>query len=102
MAAMVAADSQGAGDPMDYLQAQSAARHNQEVDARMRAIGMDPRPEAGYEYGDILPFRRDIETGERELAAPSFIRDAVRGLLDLSSTPKTKVYNPQSIFDVMM
>lgn len=102
MAAMVAADSQGAGDPMDYFQGQAAARHNQEVDARMRAIGMDPRPEPGYEYGDILPFRRDIETGERELAAPSFIRDAVRGLLDLSSTPKTKVYNPQSIFDVMM
>jgi hypothetical protein len=63
---------------------------------------MDPRPEPGYEYGNILPYRRDIETGERELAAPSFIRDAVRGLLDLSSTPKTKVYNPQSIFDVMM
>lgn len=102
MAAMVAADSQGAGDPMDYFQGQAAERHNQEVDARMRAIGMDPRPEPGYEYGDILPFRRDIETGERELAAPSFIRDAVRGLLDLSSTPKTKVYNPQSIFDVMM
>lgn len=102
LAAMVAADAQGSGSPMDYLQDQARAGHSQEVDARMRAIGMDPRPEPGYEYGDILPYRRDIETGERELAAPSFIRDAVRGLLDLSATPKTGVYNPQSLFDVMM
>jgi hypothetical protein len=102
LAAMVAADSQGAGDPMDYFQGQAAARHNQEVDARMRAIGMDPQPQQGYEYGDLLPYRRNIETGEREMAMPSFARDAIRGLLDLSSTPKTKVYNPQSIFDVMM
>lgn len=102
LAAMVAADAQGSGSAMDYLQDQARAGHSQEVDARMRAIGMDPRPEPGYEYGDILPYRRDIETGERELAAPSFIRDAVRGLLDLSATPKTGVYNPQSLFDVMM
>jgi len=102
MAAMVAADSQGAGDPMDYLRDEAVARHNAVVDQKMQTLGMDPQPQQGYEYGDLLPYRRNIETGEREMAMPSFARDAIRGLLDLSSTPKTKVYNPQSIFDVMM
>jgi len=81
---------------------QAINAHSQEVEDRMRAIGMDPRPEPGYEYGDILPFRRNIETGDTELAAPSFIRDLVRGLIDLSQTPKTGVYNPQSLLDVML
>jgi len=102
MAAMVAADSQGSGDPMDYLRDEAVARHNAVVDQKMQTLGMDPQPQQGYEYGDLLPYRRNIETGEREMAMPSFARDAIRGLLDLSSTPKTKVYNPQSIFDVMM
>lgn len=81
---------------------QAINAHAQEVEAKMRAIGMDPRPEPGYEYGDILPFRRNIETGDTELAAPSVIRDLVRGLLDLSETRKTGVYNPQSLLDVML
>ena len=84
------------------MQDEAIARHNAVVNQKMQTLGMDPQPQQGYEYGDLLPYRRNIETGEREMAMPSFARDAIRGLLDLSSTPKTKVYNPQSIFDVMM
>ena len=94
--------SMGGADSVNPMQDEAIARHNAVVNQKMQTLGIDPQPQQGYEYGDLLPYRRNIETGERELAMPSFARDAIRGLLDLSSTPKTKVYNPQSIFDVMM
>ena len=98
LASMVALD-QSQPNTIDSVQSQI---HNNQVDASMNAIGIDPSNQAGYEYGDILPFRRNNETGDRELALPSFLRDAARGLIDLSTTRKTGVFNPQSIFDVML
>lgn len=80
----------------------SAARHNQMVDERMRAMGVDPREQPGYEYGSILPMRRSTITGEREMAIPSMVRPMIRGVMDMSTAPRSGVFNPQGLFDVML
>lgn len=36
-----------------------------------------------FEYGDILPFKRDKETGDRSLAIPEFAQSVIRGMADL-------------------
>lgn len=36
-----------------------------------------------YEYGDILPFKRNKETGERSFAVPEAIRSPIRGIGDI-------------------
>lgn len=42
--------------------------------------------EPGYFYGGILPFRKNLSTGEREWAVPEMIRSPIRGMQDLENT----------------
>lgn len=43
-----------------------------------------------YEYGDILPIKKNIKTGEKSFAVPEFIRSAFRGTGDLVETAENK------------
>jgi hypothetical protein len=95
--------SLGVGTPShgdDMLQAQ---HHNHEaaVDQNMRDLGVSAK-DPMYEYGSLLPIRSNIVTGDREMAMPDFGRDILRGLLSLGNAPKTGVYDPQSILDVVL
>lgn len=53
----------------------------------MKNIGKD---EPGYEYGDILPFKKNIKTGESSLALPEAVRAPIRGVGDLISQAQNK------------
>lgn len=48
------------------------------------ALTRDPKPflsdEPGYEYGSVLPFRKNTATGELGLAVPEMLRAPIRGL----------------------
>lgn len=74
--------------------------HNIEVQNQMRALGLDRDPR--YEYGNILPIKQDIVTGESSLAYPEIVRGLLGALVDLGSTPKTGVYNPNAILDIAL
>ncbi len=75
-------------------------RHQSIVDSGMRGLGIDENPL--YERGTLLPYRQNIVTGENEMALPQVAVDVIRGLLDLGTTQKTGVYNPQSLFDAVL
>ncbi len=55
-----------------------------------------------YEYGTFRPQKQNIVTGEVSFAVPEFIRDTVRGLLDIGLTPRTGVYNPSALLDMAL
>jgi len=74
--------------------------HNIEVQNQMKALGLDRDPR--YEYGNILPIKQDIVTGESSLAYPEIVRGLLGALIDLGSTPKTGVYNPNAILDIAL
>jgi len=74
--------------------------HNIELDNMMRSIGMESDPM--YEYGTFRPQKQNIVTGEVSFAVPEFIRDTVRGLLDIGLTPRTGVYNPNALLDMAL
>jgi len=48
------------------------------------------------EYGKVLPYAEDTETGERRLAMPDTARDYLKGLLDLISGPTTGYVSPDA------
>ena len=74
--------------------------HNIEVQNQMKALGLDRDPR--YEYGNILPIKQDIVTGESSLAYPEIVRGLLGALIDLGNTPKTGVYNPNAILDIAL
>lgn len=74
--------------------------HNIEVQNQMKALGLERDPR--YEYGNILPIKQDIVTGESSLAYPEIVRGLLGALIDLGSTPKTGVYNPNAILDIAL
>jgi hypothetical protein len=74
--------------------------HNIEVENRMRDLGLER--DSRYDYGTLLPVKTDIVTGERSLAYPEVVRGLLGALIDLGSTPKTGVYNPNAILDIAL
>ena len=74
--------------------------HNAAVHHDMSNLGL--LADAMYEYGTILPFKSNIVTGEKSLAAPEMVRSVMEGLLSLGNSPKTGVYDPNSLLDVML
>lgn len=50
---------------------------------KMPPVPVFPYNEPGYIYGDVFPYRKNVKTGEKELAYPEFMRSAARGWLDL-------------------
>lgn len=74
--------------------------HNIEVENRMRDLGLER--DSRYDYGTLLPMKTDIVTGERSLAYPEVVRGLLGALIDLGSTPKTGVYNPNAILDIAL
>ena len=59
--------------------------------------------EPGYEYGSILPFKKNIKTGERSLAVPEAIKSPIRGIADLinASENKSIEMTPDAVSTVM-
>lgn len=55
--------------------------------AAMQRLGAD---EPGYEYGDLVPMKKNIKTGERSLALPEIIKSPIRGMGDLISIAQNK------------
>ena len=74
--------------------------HNAAVARDMDNLGLTADPM--YEYGTLLPIKQDITTGENSLAVPDILRDVVGGLLSLGNTPKTGVYDPNALLDVVL
>lgn len=74
--------------------------HNIEVENRMRDLGLER--DSRYDYGTLLPIKTDIVTGESSLAYPEVVRGLLGALIDLGSTPKTGVYNPNAILDIAL
>jgi hypothetical protein len=48
------------------------------------------------EYGKVLPYAEDTETGEKRLAMPDMARNYLQGLLDLISGPTTGYVSPDA------
>lgn len=94
----------GLGDPQANLQQglmQAAVQaHNEKVAAQKRELGVDYDPR--YDYGMILPYKKDIVSGETSLAFPQIARGILGALIDLGNTPRTGVYNPNAILDVAL
>lgn len=74
--------------------------HNEKVAAQKRELGVDYDPR--YDYGMILPYKKDIVSGETSLAFPGIARDILGALIDLGNTPRTGVYNPNAILDAAL
>ena len=72
------------------------------VNQQMNALGIDPVEQAGYEYGSLIPIRKNKQTGEIEPAVPAVGRDIIRGLLDLMEGTQSGYFDPRSAIDVMM
>ena len=60
----------------------------------MITLGIDPRKDPMYDYGEWLPVRKNIASGEREMAMPTILRDMVRGLLDVAESRESGVFRP--------
>jgi len=78
---------------------QRIANHRREVNERMHELGLLEDPL--YKYRDIAPFKENIVTGERSPALPSSVRGMIRAILDLGSSPRTGVYNPEAAIDII-
>lgn len=55
--------------------------------AAMEKLGGD---DPNYEYGDILPFKKNLKTGERSFAMPEMLRSPIRGTGDLITQAQNK------------
>lgn len=79
---------------------QRIAQHQRDVNQQMARLGLLADPM--YDYGDIIPAKTNIATGETSLAFPGIVRDVVGGLLDLANMRRSGVYNPQAVMDVAL
>lgn len=57
-----------------------------------------------YEYSNILPYKKNLQTGENELDIP--FGEPIRGLLEtlvrIGATPQTGVYEPTALLDLVL
>jgi hypothetical protein len=75
--------------------------HDQSVDQHMLNLGIDPRENPMYDYGTFLPVRQNIVTGKSEMAMPSFLRDTIRGLIDVAESRNSGVFRPDGLFEMI-
>jgi hypothetical protein len=95
----LAAANKGLLDPLT-VDEQRIATHNMDVNKQMAKLGLLADPM--YEYGNIIPAKTNIVTGETSLAFPAIARDIIGGLLDLANTRRSRVYNPAALMDVAL
>jgi len=95
----LAAANQGLLDPLT-VDEQRIQQHQRDINKQMAQIGLLADPM--YEYGNIIPAKTNIVTGETSLAFPSIARDIIGGLLDLANTRRSGVYNPAALMDVAL
>ena len=95
----LAAANQGLLDPLT-VDEQRIQQHQRDINKQMAQIGLLADPM--YEYGNIIPAKTNIVTGETSLAFPAIARDIIGGLLDLANTRRSGVYNPAALMDVAL
>ena len=57
--------------------------------------------DTGYVRADVLPFRTNENTGDSEFATPLMIKGLLSSLYDLGQSPRSGIYNQQSILDLI-
>ena len=57
--------------------------------------------DTGWDRADILPFRVNEQTGEREFATPEMIKGLLSGLYDIGQSKNTKINNPASLLELI-
>ena len=57
--------------------------------------------DTGWDRADILPFRVNEQTGEREFATPEMIKGLLSGLYDIGQSKNTKISNPASLLELI-
>lgn len=57
--------------------------------------------DTGWDRADILPFRVNEQTGEREFATPEMIKGLISGLYDIGQSKNTKISNPASLLELI-
>jgi len=57
--------------------------------------------DTGYVRADVLPFRTNENTGDSEFATPQMIKGILSSLYDLGQSPRSGIYNQQSILDLI-
>jgi len=57
--------------------------------------------DTGYVRADVLPFRTNENTGDSEFATPQMIKGLLSSLYDLGQSPRSGIYNQQSILDLI-
>lgn len=82
------------------MEEQQIADHQRSVNEALSSLGLLADPL--YEYGSILPYKQNVVTGDNSLAIPEVLRDMARGAIDLATTRRSGVYNPQSLFDLAL
>ena len=95
----LAAANKGLLDPLT-VDEQRIQQHQRDINKQMAQIGLLADPM--YEYGNIIPAKTNIVTGETSLAFPGIARDIIGGLLDLANTRRSGVYNPAALMDVAL
>jgi peptidoglycan hydrolase-like protein with peptidoglycan-binding domain len=95
----LAAANKGLLDPLT-VDEQRIQQHQRDINKQMAQIGLLADPM--YEYGNIIPAKTNIVTGETSLAFPGIARDIIGGLLDLANTRRSGVYNPAAFMDVAL
>lgn len=53
-------------------------------------------PAPNTEYGSVLPYARDTQTGELRMAMPTMARDFVQGRYDMTQGPRTGTMTPEA------
>jgi hypothetical protein len=53
-----------------------------------------------YNYGDVLPIKRNKVTGDYSLSNTGLVEDVIRGLLDVGLSRKSGMVKPTSILDM--
>ena len=57
--------------------------------------------DTGWDRADILPFRVNEQTGEREFATPEMIKGLLSGIYDIGQSKNTKINNPASLLELI-
>ena len=55
-----------------------------------------------FNYSDLLPLKRNIESGDYSPAMTGLLRDIIEGVHDVAQSSKTNVTNQQSLWDIIL
>lgn len=90
------------GDPGMGDQYAQAQYDNYETgkQGKMQELGLLADPM--YEYGNLLPMKQNIVTGENSLAVPNIVRDMLGGIFGIGEGLKQGMVNPNDVTDVFL